>query len=254
MKRKDKEMIRNLSGKMTEKQAERFRDKKRQEKKVKKAKNTKRRLIIIGVIVVVALVAIGVFILINDSGGENVTKDITEPEKELVTSSAIVVTPVGQFTVELYGNEAPIAVEKFTTVASEGHYDDSFFHRISKDGFIECAINENSLFRPGFDSTIDIELNDLKPEAYSITFVPQPNAPGMMKAGFFRIYKNPPADPLTAGTVFGKVVGGKEIVGMLLTVETKKQYPDNVYDVPMDEVSYPYNIDDVRVNTIEIVD
>ncbi len=254
MKRKDKEMIRDLSGKMTERQAKRIREEKRQEKREQKKKVAKQRLIVFGVVVIVALIVAGVFILINSSGGENNTTDITEPNKELSGRSAVVKTPAGQFTVELFGDKAPKAVEKFITVAGEGHYDDSFFHRISDDGFIECAINENSPGRPGFDTTMDTEVNGLAPEAYSVVFVPQPDGPGMMKTGFFRIYKEPPTDPTTAGTVFGKVVGGKEVVDMLLTVEKVLQPPDKNYDVPSDEVSYPYNIDDVRINTIDIVD
>ncbi len=48
---------------------------------------------------------------------------------------AVVSTSMGDFTIELFADRAPVSVENFLQYAREGHYGDTVFHRV-KPGFM----------------------------------------------------------------------------------------------------------------------
>lgn len=48
---------------------------------------------------------------------------------------AVVSTSMGDFTIELFTDRAPVSVENFLQYAREGHYEDTIFHRV-KPGFM----------------------------------------------------------------------------------------------------------------------
>ena len=50
---------------------------------------------------------------------------------------AVFKTNNGEFTVELFAEKAPITVENFVTLAKDGFYDGTIFHRIIADFMIQ---------------------------------------------------------------------------------------------------------------------
>lgn len=50
---------------------------------------------------------------------------------------AIVTTNMGEFRIRLFPDEAPLAVENFTTLAEEGYYDGVTFHRVIEDFMVQ---------------------------------------------------------------------------------------------------------------------
>ena len=60
----------------------------------------------------------------------------TEPIKK-GEEYAVIKTSLGNITVRLFKNEAPLAVENFTTHAKNGYYDAIIFHRVIKDFMIQ---------------------------------------------------------------------------------------------------------------------
>lgn len=61
------------------------------------------------------------------------TQSMTTP----VAQQAVLYTSMGEITVEFYGEDSPKTVENFVTLAKEGFYDGTRFHRVIKDFMIQ---------------------------------------------------------------------------------------------------------------------
>ncbi len=247
MKRKDREMISKMNSNISKEDAEKIRKDNAAKKRVEKRTKVRKNLMVFGALILIALIAVGVVLIINNSGGTD-SEDIIEPvvEKNIAT----VVTSKGDFKIELLPKSAPETVANFKKVAGEGHYDNSFFHRIIKGDSIECAMNENSPGRTGFDDTMPVENSGLRAEDYFISTVLQPGKDGEMKTGFFKIHKGAPMDSTQVGTVFAQVILGTEVVDQLFEGEVVKHEAENNYDIDPTEISFPANPDDVKIFSI----
>ncbi|RYF15972.1 MAG: peptidyl-prolyl cis-trans isomerase [Comamonadaceae bacterium] len=147
----------------------------------------------------------------------------------------------GVVTLELDEQKAPKSVANFLAYVKKGHYDGTVFHRVI-DGFMI----QGGGFAPGMtqkptDATIENEANNgLKNDKYTVAMA-RTNQPHSASAQFFinvadNDFLNHTA-PTAQGwgyAVFGKVVGGKEIVDKLKGVPTgRKGFHD---DVPKTDV------------------
>lgn len=147
----------------------------------------------------------------------------------------------GIVTLELDEQKAPKSVANFLAYVKKGHYDGTVFHRVI-DGFMI----QGGGFAPGMtqkptDATIENEANNgLKNDKYTVAMA-RTNQPHSASAQFFinvadNDFLNHTA-PTAQGwgyAVFGKVVGGKEIVDKLKGVPTgRKGFHD---DVPKTDV------------------
>jgi len=147
----------------------------------------------------------------------------------------------GVVTLELDEQKAPKTVANFLAYVKKGHYDGTVFHRII-DGFMI----QGGGFAPGMtqkptDATIENEAgNGLKNVKYSVAMA-RTNQPHSASAQFFinvadNDFLNHTA-PTAQGwgyAVFGKVVGGQDIVDRLKGVPTgRRGFHD---DVPRDDV------------------
>jgi len=147
----------------------------------------------------------------------------------------------GVVTLELDEQKAPKTVANFLAYVKKGHYDGTIFHRVI-DGFMI----QGGGFAPGMtqkptDATIENEANNgLKNDKYTVAMA-RTNQPHSASAQFFinvadNDFLNHTA-PTAQGwgyAVFGKVVGGKEIVDKLKGVPTGRQgFHD---DVPRTDV------------------
>ena len=80
---------------------------------------------------------------------------------------AVIKTNMGDISVKLFPEEAPKAVENFTTHAKEGYYDGLIFHRVIKDFMIQggdpmgTGMGGQSIWGSPFEDEFDISLHNL---------------------------------------------------------------------------------------------
>jgi peptidyl-prolyl cis-trans isomerase B (cyclophilin B) len=147
----------------------------------------------------------------------------------------------GVVTLELDEQKAPKTVANFLNYVKKGHYDGTIFHRVI-DGFMI----QGGGFAPGMtqkptDATIQNEANNgLKNAKYTVAMA-RTNDPHSASAQFFinvadNAFLNHTA-PNAQGwgyAVFGKVVGGTDVVDRLKGVKTGNRMGHG--DVPTDDV------------------
>ena len=147
----------------------------------------------------------------------------------------------GVVTLELDEAKAPKTVANFLNYVKKGHYDGTVFHRVI-DGFMV----QGGGFAPGMsqkptDAPIEKEANNgLKNKKYSVAMA-RTSAPHSASAQFFiNVADNDFLDhksPTPQGwgyAVFGKVVGGQDIVDRIKGVSTGNRGGHG--DVPQQDV------------------
>lgn len=168
-----------------------------------------------------------------------------------LTPRVVVETTMGNFTLELDAQKAPITVNNFIQYARDDFYDGTIFHRVM-DGFM--------IQGGGFDTNLDKKeegmrepiknewKNGLSNKEYTIAMARLGNQPDSATAQFFvNVADNDFLDQPRDGAgyaVFGKVVEGKDVVDKIKTTETIEhaKYPGGKV-VPKEAVV----INDVRV-------
>ena len=145
---------------------------------------------------------------------------------------AVFKTNNGDFTVELFAEEAPITVENFVTLAKKGFYDGTIFHRIIADFMIQGG-DPTGTGRGHSEQTIPDEFGK------GLDF----SQPGMANAGpntgscqfFVTVVPTPWLQ--NHHSIFGKVVKNYDVVEKISRVQT--DYADKP-------------LEDVVLNTVEI--
>ena len=148
---------------------------------------------------------------------------------------AVFKTNNGDFTVELFAEKAPITVENFVTLAKDGFYDGTIFHRIIADFMIQGG-DPTGTGRGGPKQTIPDEFGE------GLDFS-QPGILAMANAGpntgssqfFVTVVPTPWLQ--NHHSIFGKVVKNYDVVEKISGVQT------DFADKPLE---------DVVLNTVEI--
>ena len=148
---------------------------------------------------------------------------------------AVFKTNNGDFTVELFAEKAPITVENFVTLAKDGFYDGTIFHRIIADFMIQVG-DPTGTGRGGSKQTIPDEFGE------GLDFS-QPGILAMANAGpntgssqfFVTVVPTPWLQ--NHHSIFGKVVKNYDVVEKISGVQT------DFADKPLE---------DVVLNTVEI--
>jgi peptidyl-prolyl cis-trans isomerase B (cyclophilin B) len=150
-------------------------------------------------------------------------------------------TKQGVIRLELDDAKAPKSVENFLSYVRKGHYNGTVFHRVIKGFMIQGGGFEPGLKQKATDAAIENEAgNGLKNEKYTVAMA-RTNAPHSATAQFFINTANneflnfKSESPQGWGyAVFGKVVGGTEIVDQIEKVRTGRSgFHD---DVPLEDV------------------
>jgi peptidyl-prolyl cis-trans isomerase B (cyclophilin B) len=147
----------------------------------------------------------------------------------------------GVITIELDAEKAPKSAENFLAYVKKGHYDNTIFHRVIPGFMVQGGGFEPGMKQKGTDAPINNEANNgLKNDKYTLAMA-RTNDPHSATAQFFinvvdNAFLNHTA-PSAQGwgyAVFGKVVGGTEIVDKLKAVKTgRKGFHD---DVPVEDL------------------
>jgi len=147
----------------------------------------------------------------------------------------------GTITLELDQDKAPQSVANFLSYVNKGHYDNTIFHRVIPNFMIQGGGMEPGMGQKGTDAPIQNEAgNGLKNVKYSVAMA-RTGDPHSATAQFFINVTDNSFLNHTAPTgqgwgyaVFGKVVGGTDVVDKIKAVKTgRRGYHD---DVPLQDV------------------
>jgi cyclophilin family peptidyl-prolyl cis-trans isomerase len=171
----------------------------------------------------------------------------TQTEADAILAGAdqaVVRTNAGEFTIDLYGEAAPIATANFVALARCGFYDEITFHRVVNDPLpfvIQAGDPQTKTNRgdfdglgtggPGYRFGIEPPAEGLNFDIYTVAMA---NAGGTDTNGsqFFINLADLDAQLPRAYTIFGKVVAGTETVDLIGAVPTSGRGRD----VPLDPV------------------
>jgi peptidyl-prolyl cis-trans isomerase B (cyclophilin B) len=147
----------------------------------------------------------------------------------------------GVITIELDAEKAPQSTQNFLNYVKKGHYDGTIFHRVISGFMVQGGGFQPGMSQKPTDAPIQNEAaNGLKNDNYTVAMA-RTQAPHSATAQFFinvadNAFLNHTA-PSPQGwgyAVFGKVVGGKDIVDRIKGVKTGRKGPHD--DVPMEDV------------------
>ena len=147
----------------------------------------------------------------------------------------------GVITLELDEEKAPKSVANFLSYVNKGHYDGTVFHRVINGFMVQGGGMEPGMKQKPTDAPVENEANNgLKNENYTVAMA-RTQAPHSATAQFFinvadNEFLNHTAPSLQGWgyAVFGKVVGGKDIVDKIKGVKTGRSgFHD---DVPLSDV------------------
>ena len=142
----------------------------------------------------------------------------------------------GVITLELDEQKAPKTVANFLNYVAKGHYDGTIFHRVIDGFMIQGGGFKPDMSQKPTDAPVENEANNgLKNDKYTVAMA-RTNQPHSASAQFFINVANNDFLNHTAPTaqgwgyaVFGKVVGGQDIVDKLKGVPTgRRGFHDDV--------------------------
>jgi len=145
------------------------------------------------------------------------------------TSRVQVVTNMGNFTIELNGERAPLTVAHFLKYVDQGHYSGTIFHRVVANFVIQGG---------GFDSSykpvpapvkvVNESGNGLTNQRGTVGMARSQEPHGGDAQFYMNLYDNEALDPNKTRwgyAVFGKVVQGMEVVDRIGNVSTGARGP-----------------------------
>ncbi|HSU23424.1 peptidylprolyl isomerase [Comamonadaceae bacterium OTU4NAUVB1] len=147
----------------------------------------------------------------------------------------------GTITLELDRAKAPKSVENFLAYVKKGHYDNTVFHRVIPGFMVQGGGFEPGMAQKPTAGEIENEANNgLKNDTYTVAMA-RTSAPHSATAQFFINIANngflnhtAPSAQGWGYAVFGKVVGGTDVVDKIKAVKTgRKGFHD---DVPLEDV------------------
>lgn len=177
--------------------------------------------------------------VLNERSAQDESGAAKTARMKRLPAGAILRTTLGDIHMELFGDQAPLAVENFTTHAKNGYYDNLLFHRVIKGFMIQTGdpLGDGT----GGESIWGGEFRD---EFHESLRHDQPYTISLANAGrntngsqfFITTVKCPWLDG--KHTIFGRVTRGKDVVHAIEQVATE-------------ELDRPAN--DVKIVQIEIV-
>jgi len=147
----------------------------------------------------------------------------------------------GTITLELDEQKAPKTVANFLEYVRKGHYDNTVFHRVIPGFMVQGGGFEPGMQQKPTGSAVENEAaNGLKNDNYTVAMA-RTQAPHSATAQFFInvadnafLNHTSPSPQGWGYAVFGKVVGGRDIVDRIKAVKTGRKGPHD--DVPLQDV------------------
>jgi peptidyl-prolyl cis-trans isomerase B (cyclophilin B) len=147
----------------------------------------------------------------------------------------------GVITLELDAAKAPKSVENFLAYVNKGHYNNTIFHRVIPGFMVQGGGFEPGMTQKGTDAPIENEANNgLKNANYTVAMARTSDPHSATAQFFINVADNgflnhtAPSAQGWGYAVFGKVVGGADVVDKIKAVKTgRKGFHD---DVPKEDV------------------
>jgi peptidyl-prolyl cis-trans isomerase A (cyclophilin A) len=135
--------------------------------------------------------------------------------------TVILQTSAGEIRLVLDAKKAPITVENFLSYVKSGHYDGTIFHRVIKGFMIQGGGMDEAMTERPTRSPIKNEHSNGLQNARGTISMARTSDPNSATAQFFiNLVDNGALDAGDGYAVFGKVVGGMEVVDRIATVVT----------------------------------
>lgn len=150
-------------------------------------------------------------------------------------------TTLGDMTLELDADAAPVTVKNFLEYVNDGFYDGTVFHRVIKGFMVQGGGMDKDLRpKPNNDPIVNEAANGLKNDRGTIAMA-RTSDPDSATSQFFinhadndfLNYSGPASDQI-GYAVFGKVTEGLDIVDKIAAVKTTRQ--GHYDDVPAEPV------------------
>lgn len=137
---------------------------------------------------------------------------------------ALFETNLGNFVVETYSSKAPETVANFVDLVESNFYDDLIFHRVIQNFVVQAGGVDTNMQSREAPRTIKNESNNGLQNLERTLSMARTNDPDSASSQFFvNLQHNPHLDykPDVWGyAVFGKVVGGWEVIEKIAALET----------------------------------
>ncbi|MFT7462166.1 MAG: FKBP-type peptidyl-prolyl cis-trans isomerase [Pseudohongiellaceae bacterium] len=171
------------------------------------------------------------------------------------TTQVIMKTSLGDMTIDLYVDKAPITVANFLTYAKDDYYNGTIFHRIIKDFMAQGGgMVEGYVPKPPRGMIANEANNGLKNERLTLAMARQNGAHTASSQFFINDgnnamlnHTNTASDRAWGYCVFGKVVGGADTYEKIINAEVK-------LDRRADGQSPAAALETITINEVVIVD
>jgi cyclophilin family peptidyl-prolyl cis-trans isomerase len=161
---------------------------------------------------------------------------------EQPNSKVIMETSMGNITIELYPDKAPITVQNFLSYVDENFFDGTIFHRVIKNFMIQGGGYTADFIEKETKPPIKNEAsNGLKNERGTIAMARTPEIDSATSQFFINHVDNPGLDyknstPEGYGyAVFGRVIDGMDVVDAIANVKTMTKH--GMQDVPRETIT-----------------
>jgi len=135
-----------------------------------------------------------------------------------------VVTSMGNFTIELNAERAPLTVANFLKYVDQGHYSGTIFHRVVANFVIQGGgFDAGGKAIPAPNKVVNESGNGLTNQRGTVGLVRSSEPHGGDSQFYVNLYDNEALDPNKTRwgyAVFGKVVQGMEVVDKIGNVQT----------------------------------
>lgn len=147
-------------------------------------------------------------------------------------------TSLGDLSLELFPEQAPISVENFLAYVDEGFYDGTVFHRVIPKFMIQGGGFDRDMHQKKGRAPIHNEAqNGLRNQRYSVAMARTSDIHSATSQFFINVADNAFLDHGSRDfgyAVFAKVVRGTDIVDKIAAVKTGRHGPHG--DVPQEPV------------------
>jgi len=152
-----------------------------------------------------------------------------KPAAPAAAYQVLVVTSMGNFTLELNAERAPLTVANFLKYVDQGHYTNTIFHRVIANFVIQGGgFDTDDKPRPAPYKVVNESGNGLTNERGTLGMA-RSQEPHSSDAQFYvNLYDNEALDPSKTRwgyAVFGKVVSGMDVVDKIGNVPTGSHGP-----------------------------
>jgi cyclophilin family peptidyl-prolyl cis-trans isomerase len=156
-------------------------------------------------------------------------KPAAVPAASAASTQVQVVTSMGNFTIELNAERAPLTVAHFLKYVDQGHYTGTIFHRVVANFVIQGGgFDADNKLRPAPTKVVNESGNGLTNQRSTVGMARSQEPHGSDAQFYVNLFDNEALDPNKTRwgyAVFGKVIQGMDVVDRIGNVPTGSRGP-----------------------------